>query len=79
MLGQRPCVIPAQGNALVMMNQTDIDSAQRANLSCRCEEERLVRWTEKTIPFSFHNQGVALGWENFRPFGAVMRFKIPCV
>ncbi|MGA2058952.1 MAG: hypothetical protein ABSG67_00615 [Thermoguttaceae bacterium] len=69
-MGRRPYILPAQGNALGMMNQTISDSAQRANLSRRRHQERLVRWTDKTQPSSIHPQGVALVWENFRPFGA---------
>jgi hypothetical protein len=32
-LGRRPYILPAQGNALGMMNQTIPASAQRVNLS----------------------------------------------
>ena len=53
-----------------MMNQTIPDSAQRANLSRQRQQERLVRWTDDKFHSSIHPQGVALGWENFRPFGA---------
>jgi hypothetical protein len=59
-LGRRPCLIPAQGNALGTMNQTNPDSVQRANNSIECR--RTIGPLGRPGVFSYSHVPRALPW-----------------
>ena len=68
LFGQRPSVLPAQGNALGKGNDMHALSGPTGQqFQANCWPVGPIRILYLPVP-----QGVALGWENGRPFGAYL-------